>query len=298
MTVPPTRFNKTRIAPTPSGYLHLGNIMSFAITAAIAQKTNAKIFLRIDDIDQARADKKYIQDIFDTLNFLEIPWHEGPRNLAEFEDSYSQVHRVKKYQEAIEQLLHKKLLYACNCSRAKLQNADDSLCDCINQQIPLSMANVNWRFITGSTTALTVKDLSGKTIKAILPAEMQNFIVRKKDGFPSYQLTSIIDDLLYEIDLIVRGNDLWPSTLAQHQLAMAMGLNDFAEITFYHHPLIVEASGKKLSKSAGAASVKYLKENGKTAAEIYTLTGKLLGIDQDVTNWQQLAEAINSNQVS
>jgi glutamyl/glutaminyl-tRNA synthetase len=82
-----TRFNKTRIAPTPSGYLHLGNVLSFAVTALLAKESGAKILLRIDDLDQARVNKRYLQDIFDTLNFLEIPWHEGPRNLEEFEDS-------------------------------------------------------------------------------------------------------------------------------------------------------------------------------------------------------------------
>src|SRR4051812_36682128 len=97
-------FKKTRIAPTPSGFLHLGNIFSFAITAALAQKTQAKIFLRIDDFDRERTNKLYIQDIFDTLNFLEIPWHEGPRNMQAYETEYSQAHRAEIYTKALQQL--------------------------------------------------------------------------------------------------------------------------------------------------------------------------------------------------
>src|SRR5579872_3698555 len=74
MTGQVPHFSKTRLAPTPSGFLHLGNVLSFAITAAIAAKTGAKILLRIDDLDRDRVNRDYVQDIFDTLNFLEIPW--------------------------------------------------------------------------------------------------------------------------------------------------------------------------------------------------------------------------------
>src|ERR1700761_4059345 len=97
-------FKKTRIAPTPSGFLHLGNILSFAITAALAAQSNAKILLRIDDFDRERTNKLYIQDIFDTLNFLEIPYHEGPRNMHEYETEYSQIHRMPLYTAALQQL--------------------------------------------------------------------------------------------------------------------------------------------------------------------------------------------------
>ncbi|MEO6981295.1 MAG: glutamate--tRNA ligase family protein, partial [Mucilaginibacter sp.] len=103
--------NKTRIAPTPSGFLHVGNVLSFSITAALARKTGAKILLRIDDIDQARANTEYVQDIFDTLNFLEIPWDEGPRSVKEFEESYSQVHRLNLYNEAFETLRNSGAVY-------------------------------------------------------------------------------------------------------------------------------------------------------------------------------------------
>src|SRR5580692_4653347 len=120
-------FNKTRIAPTPSGFLHLGNVLSFAITAAIATKTGAKILLRIDDLDRDRVNKQYVQDIFDTLNFLEIPWDEGPRNYNEYESEYSQLHRMELYQAALQQLKNSGQVFACTCSRADVRrnNADD-----------------------------------------------------------------------------------------------------------------------------------------------------------------------------
>lgn len=283
------RYKKTRIAPTPSGFLHLGNVLSFAITTTLARRSGAEILLRIDDLDRMRTNKQYLQDIFDTLNFLGIPWDEGPRNVKEFEQSYSQLHRMDIYHEAIDELLNKPQLFACTCTRRELDNG--STCNCFEKRIPLTTENASWRFITDDT-AIEVKGYNGQMIRTALPAGMRNFILRKKDGFPAYQLTSVVDDIFYGVDLIVRGDDLWPSTLAQHQLALALGKDSFDQIAFYHHPLVVEPSGKKLSKSAGATSVRYLRESGKSPADIFALIADMAGIKEKVTNWQQLGEVM------
>jgi glutamyl-tRNA synthetase len=288
----PTRhFNKTRIAPTPSGFLHLGNVLSFAITAAIAEKTNSKILLRIDDLDRDRVNKRYVQDIFDTLNFLEIPWHEGPRNYEEYESEYSQLHRMELYQTALQQLRDNGQVFACTCSRADVRrnNADDIYPGtCRNKAIPLDTKDAGWRLKTDASAEILVNTLQQGTIKTTLPANMQDFIVRKKDGYPAYQLTSIIDDLHFGVDLIVRGEDLWPSTLAQLHLSSRLKADSFQNSTFHHHTLLTESSGKKLSKSAGDTSVKYLRECGKKAADIYTEIGKMIGIKETVSNWREL----------
>lgn len=287
----PKSFSKTRIAPTPSGFLHLGNVLSFVITSALARKSRAKILLRIDDLDQARVNKQYVQDIFDTLNFLEIPWDEGPRNAKDFEGNYSQRNRMAAYQEALKQLSDEGLVYACGCSRSQLGAGDG--CSCFNKKIPLTAQNMSWRFLTENNAELQVKTYNGVIIKATLPQEMHNFVVKKKDGFPAYQLTSIIDDLFYGVDFIVRGEDLRPSTLAQHELAASLDKKAFSTIIFYHHPLLMDA-GEKLSKSAGATSIRYLRESGKKPADIFMLIAAMLGINEPVTNWEQLAASITS----
>jgi len=291
MSAQPIHFNKTRIAPTPSGFLHLGNVLSFALTAALAKQHEAKILLRIDDMDQARAEQEYIQDIFDTLNFLEIPWDEGPRNAEEFKDNYSQLHRLTLYSEAIEQLRDNKLLFACTCSRKQLEK---EACTCFDRKIPLDTKDAAWRLHTYTNRQLSIRDYNGKTVTAILPVEIQNCVIRKKDGFPAYQLTSVIDDLHYGVDLIIRGQDLWSSTLAQHELALALGKNEFQNITFYHHPLLTDELNQKLSKSAGATSVRYLRQNGKSPDQIYTMIAKMLGLDMVISNWEQLADIVLS----
>jgi glutamyl-tRNA synthetase len=282
----PNYYKKTRIAPTPSGFLHLGNILSFSITAALAQKTGAKILLRIDDLDRARVNRKYIQDIFDTLNFLEIPWDEGPKDVKAFEDSSSQTLRINLYQQALAQLAEKKMVFACTCSRSQLSTTEQ--CRCQDKQVPLSAPNSSWRLITRNGPDLTVKKYNGAHTQAALPAGMRNFVVKKKDGFPAYQLTSVIDDLFYGVDLVIRGEDLWPSTLAQQELANALRNAQFNSIAFYHHPLLAGPSGGKLSKSAGATSVKYLRESGKSRAEVFALIGSMLGINEETDSWQRL----------
>ncbi len=285
------RYTKTRLAPTPSGFLHLGNVLSFSITAALARKTDAKILLRIDDLDQLRVNEQYLQDIFDTMNFLEIPWDEGPRDMKEFKDHYSQLHRMVHYEKALNKLVQNRCVFACTCSRSQLQNNN---CVCYQKEIPLDTDNASWRLITNNTKELKIKNEKDEYISADLPKEMNNFVVRKKDGMPAYQLTSVVDDLLYGVDLVVRGEDLWPSTVAQHMLATMLEEDKFDETAFYHHPLLMEASGKKFSKSAGATSVHYLRENGKSAGDIYQLIANMLDIKEPVTNWQQLGELIIS----
>lgn len=287
MSSKPTHFNKTRIAPTPSGFLHVGNVLSFAITTALAQRTGAKVLLRIDDMDQTRADARYIQDIFDTLNFLEISWDEGPRNAQEFERSYSQIHRLELYNLALKTLYNDGLIYGCKCSRKQLATQS---CTCFTKRLNFDTPDVSWRLKTDSNLILNIRDYSGKSMQATLPAEMENFIVKRRDRLPAYQLTSVVDDLYYGIGLVVRGQDLWPSTIAQHYLALVLGEQKFSGILFHHHPLLLAPDGKKLSKSAGATSIKYMREQGKTAAEVFGMIAGMLSIAGPVTNWKELAE--------
>lgn len=290
----PQHFNKTRIAPTPSGYLHLGNALSFAITAALAKKTGAKILLRIDDLDRARVNKAYVQDIFDTLNFLEIPWDEGPRDFAEYESEYSQVHRMELYQKALEELKESKAVFACTCSRSQIRmnNHDDSYPGtCRDKELSVDTPYASWRLKIAEAAEIAVKSLTGP-IHAMLPEQMHDFVVRKKDKYPAYQLTSVIDDIHFGIDLIVRGEDLWPSTLAQLYLSSVLHYDNFQNTTFHHHALLSETGGKKLSKSAGDTSIKHLREQGKKPKDIYGAIADLLGIKELVTDWWQLGETI------
>ena len=287
-------YKRTRIAPTPSGYLHLGNILSFSLTAALAEKSGASILLRIDDLDQERASPAYVQDIFDTLNFMEIGWHEGPRNRKEFEAEYSQVHRLPLYQQALKELEKRQVVFACDCSRSILQqyNSIEYPGICRPREISLEESNVNWRLATDPDKFITLTEITGARTMNVLPPAMRHYVVRKKDGNPSYQLSSMVDDLHFGVDLIVRGADLYDSTLAQLYLSETLHRPAFQEITFYHHPLITSDAGVKLSKSAGDLSIQYLRKQGYSAATIYGMVAKAAGIREKVTDWRSLATAI------
>jgi len=261
---------RTRIAPTPSGFLHLGNVFSFALTAALARRSGASILLRIDDLDRERSRRAYVDDIFDTLTFMGIPWDEGPRNAEEFENAYSQAFRMDAYRDVLDRLSIQGALFACTCSRA-----DTGPCSCVRKGIPLGTDGVSWR--------LHAEDI-----------ELKNFVVRRKDGIPAYQVTSVVDDLRYGVDLVVRGEDLRPSTEAQRFLAAQLGEGAFGKITFHHHPLLQGPSGEKLSKSAGAASIRYLRTLGLSARDVYGRIGELLGAPSPPATWEELAEMSRS----
>lgn len=286
-------YTRTRLAPTPSGFLHLGNVFSFALTAGLARESGARILLRIDDMDRERMKPEYVQDIFDTLHFLGIPWDEGPGNYEEFEARYSQLHRLPLYMEALNQLRAGQKIFACTCSRREiLRHQTEGFYPGTCRHLGLSpdLPQACWRLLTAED-AITVIDHSGQERTNRLPEEVKDFIVRKKDGFPAYQLCSLMDDLYWEVDLVVRGADLWPSTLAQHFLATALGKDTFGKIHFLHHALLVGEGGRKFSKSAGDTSVRYLKERGHTPAEVYNLLGGLLHLPEVVSDWQSLTRA-------
>jgi glutamyl-tRNA synthetase len=123
---------------------------------------------------------------------------------------------------------------------------------------------------------LVVHGSGGEVVRTQLDVTMQDFVVRKKDGYPAYQLTSILDDLYFGVDLIVRGQDLWPSTLAQLYLASFLpGGADFKKTRFYHHELLKDQDGGKLSKSAGATSVQFLRKEGRSPEDIFRMIGAL-----------------------
>jgi len=286
--------NKVRIAPTPSGYLHIGNVLSFALTAALAQREQAHILLRIDDMDQQRVNAAYVQDIFDTLNFLELPWHEGPRNVHEFNSEWSQVHRMPLYRDALTRLQQSGQLFACNCSRSQIKvlSTDESYPGtCCHKALAFDDVDVSWRIQVPSNQLVSVNAWHHGAQNIPLPTSMQNFVVRKKDSYPAYQLSSVIDDVHFGITHIVRGVDLWPSTLAQLYLAQVLPADAFSRVQFYHHGLISRPDGQKLSKSAGDTSIKYLRQQGYQPRQVYQHIANAVCLNQPVANWQQLADA-------
>lgn len=255
----------TRIAPTPSGYLHIGNVYSFLITWLITRQQQGKLLLRIDDLDELRLKKPYVADIFETLEFMQIDYDAGPKNNEEFFVSHSQQFRLKSYHQLIEKLVATGMVYACSCSRKTLQalsNEGRYHEECRHKRLPLDTPGASWRIHVPAATIIQFSD-EYKGVQLIdLAATMGDFIIKRKDGIPAYQVASLADDAFYNINFIVRGEDLLYSTAAQLYLASMVENQVFNQMRFIHHPLITTETGDKLAKSAGSQSVKHLRELG------------------------------------
>ncbi|HLT07037.1 MAG TPA: glutamate--tRNA ligase family protein [Cyclobacteriaceae bacterium] len=287
------RLTKTRLAPTPSGFLHLGNVMSFLITTSLAKHYGAKILLRIDDIDRERVKRRYVEDIFHTLEYLEIPWDEGPKNYQDYKDKYSQVHRLQHYQKALDKLKSRKKLFACDCSRRKisLNSPDEGYTGtCEKKHLPLENNGLNWRLYT-TVKEIAVNDLARPNYVMSIPPLLRDFVIRKKDSMPAYQLTSVVDDMLDKVDFIVRGKDLMGSTVAQLYLSAQLPANPLKKTTFLHHRLMVDSHNRKMSKSSGATSIQHLIKSGTDKAGIYAIIADFLKLDVHIASFTDFQSA-------
>ncbi len=250
----PSFHKKTRIAPTPSGFLHEGNAFAFLLTAELAKGRGASILLRIDDLDNDRKRPEYVADIFDTLHWLGIDWDEGPRNPKELETEWSQHHRLSLYEAALTSLCEKGLVYACGCSRkqlSELESPADEAHICRRGDLPLDTTETAWRIRISKDAEIAFKILSGGLVTLRPSQLLPDPVVRRKDGIPAYQVASVCDDVHFGSDLIVRGEDLLASTAVQLFIAQQLGFSGFLNATFHHHPLILNEKGEKWSKSAG-----------------------------------------------
>ncbi|WP_431214677.1 glutamate--tRNA ligase family protein [Puia sp. P3] len=136
--------------------------------------------------------------------------------------------------------------------------------------------------------------MEGGIVKKRLPKEMKDFVVRKRDGFPAYQLSSLVDDRFFGVDLVVRGEDLWASTVAQYYLAVRLG-REFVATGFYHHALLMAKEGKKLSKSAGDTSIQYLRKQGWKKKDVYTMIARMMGVADEPADWEELWGLLNES---
>ena len=158
---------KTRIAPTPSGLLHEGNGASFLLTYALARAYEGQILLRIDDLDAERMRIEYLDDIFRTLDWLGIEWDEGPTSVADFQQNWSQHHRLDLYQNALEELKNTEgVVYACNCSRKQINAASlNGLYPqtCRFKHLDFEAKETAWRIHVPESTSVSVKNVNTET---------------------------------------------------------------------------------------------------------------------------------------
>jgi glutamyl-tRNA synthetase len=257
----------TRIAPTPSGYLHAGNALNFLLTAQLAEALGARLMLRIDDLDAARMRPEYVEDIFRTLDWLGIRCDLGPSGPEDLNEQWSQRHRLHLYDAMLHRLCATGLLYACDHSRTEVRGLSAAGIYpgvCRDRALPLGTPGAAWRLRTDAAGAVSMPGMRRMSGPFGLEAGMGDPVVRQRDGAPAYQVASLADDEHFGTTLIVRGEDLLLSSACQWYMAGKLGLERFPKARFVHHLLMTGEHGAKLSKSAGALSVKAMREAGGT----------------------------------
>lgn len=271
----------TRIAPTPSGFLHVGNLYAFLHTAQLAKEQGWRLRLRIDDLDRSRFRQAYLEDIFAVLATLGIHWEEGPRDAADFLVHYRQELRLPLYQSYLQQLRDAGWVYACSCSRSQLAGHPHYPGTCRHKQLSLDDPSLPWRLRLPEGAAVQLLDLQGNLQPIRLAGLVGDPVVLRKTEkgirWPAYHLACVADDVLYQTTHIVRGKDLYDSTLIQLYLAQWLGLTAFTQIRFEHHPLLTTPDGRKLSKSAGDHKGRSLLEDYPSQAALLALVSQWVG---------------------
>ena len=267
-----------RLAPTPSGFLHLGNAVNFVLTWLLTRQNGGRLHLRIDDLDRARLRRPYLDYVFRVIDWLGLDYDHGPSGPDEFLRHYSQLLYLADYNRLLRRLSQQPgLVYASHRSRSAADRASPLAPDSL-PPLDLQTPGAAWRVRVPAGAEISFYDGWQDQTSGAVSQELPDFIVRKKDGVAAYQLASIADDLRLGTTLIVRGLDLLPSTAAQLWLAAQLAETQAFNVTrirFFHHALLTDAAGRKLSKSQGGAGI--LDAPGGPAV-VYRAVAELLGL--------------------
>jgi glutamyl-tRNA synthetase len=234
----------SRLAPTPSGYLHLGNAVNFVLTWLLTRQAGGTLHLRIDDLDRARLRPAYLDNIFRVIDWLGLEYDHGPSGPDDFLRHHSQLLHLPEYNRVLRRLtMQPGLVHASQRTRTGGPEAF----------VTLETPGAAWRAHVPNGTEIRFEDAWQGETHVPLGALMPDFVIRKKDGVAAYQVASVVDDLRLGTTLIVRGLDLQPSTAAQLWLAGQLSETaafNMSRIQFCHHSLLTNEAGQKLSKSA------------------------------------------------
>ncbi len=264
-----------RLAPSPTGHLHLGHARTFWFASERARAAGGTLILRNDDLDAARYRMEFVEGMLEDLRWLGFRWSEGP-DVGGAVGPYNQRERMPLYRAALERLHAARLIFPCTHSRrdvleavgAPHEGAADDEPVYPRQFRPAKDAPlpdlweptaVNWRFRVPDEEEIGFADRQCGEQRAVAGRDFGDFLVWRKDGLPSYQLACAVDDGLMEITEVVRGADLIKSTFRQILLLRALG---HAVPRYFHCPLLRDEHGVRLAKRHDALSLRTLREQG------------------------------------
>jgi glutamyl-tRNA synthetase len=268
-----------RLAPSPTGLLHLGHARTFWIAAQRCAEHAGTLILRNEDLDLQRCRPEFVQAMIEDLRWLGISWTEGPDCGGRF-GPYTQSERRIHHLQAWQQLRERGLIYPCTCSRKDVAQAatapndgdDEPLysgkCRSSRSDSPLGCraeaqrggpSDVNWRFRVPDGEDVSFTDLHLGPQRMVAGRDFGDFIVWRKDDVPAYQLAVVVDDAAMRITEVVRGADLLKSTARQILLFRALGISIH---DYYHCDLVRDEAGVRLAKRHDSLSIRKLRESG------------------------------------
>jgi glutamyl/glutaminyl-tRNA synthetase len=293
-----------RIAPSPTGLLHIGHAMTFWCAQQRAHAAGGTLVLRIEDVDRDRCRSEFTTALIEDLRWFGLHWDEGPDNGGAFAP-YVQSERQSKYLAAWRTLRDGGFIYPCKCSRKDVVGASlapheenqepiypgtcrpdafsvEATVPAVEKEVvqatglPLQTpGSTHWRFRIPDGERIEFFDQHLGIQSAVAGCDFGDFIVWRRDNIPAYQLAVVVDDAAMQISEVVRGKDLLVSTFRQLLLYRALRL---LPPKFFHVPLLLDESGKRLAKRHGSLSLRTLRECGTEPEELralYTSAGSL-----------------------
>lgn len=276
-----------RLAPSPTGYLHLGHARTFWIAYRRARAAAGKLVFRNEDLDQQRSRPQFAEAMYRDLRWLGLEWDEGPDVGGPFAP-YTQSQRRDVYLAAWRRLRDRGFIYPCSCSRRDLERAlsaphesvDAANAGQADDEVPYpgtcrkkvgetreyeSPAGVSWRFRIPDNQVLHFTDGCYGPQQFVAGPDFGDFLVWRRDDLPAYQLAVVADDEAMNITEVVRGADLLLSTARQLLLIRALG---YRHPEYFHCPLIRDENNQRLAKRHDALSLRTLRQNGADPADL------------------------------
>ncbi len=297
-----------RLAPSPTGYLHVGHARTFFTAWQRARNAHGALVMRMEDLDPDRSRAEYAAAALEDLRWLGIAWDEGP-DIGGPHAPYAQSRRRTIYDDAFRRLLAGGFIYPCHCSRKDLAAAAAAPHEGVHpdlddepvypgtcrpgtcRALPATALNLEsaarsaWRFRVPDGEAVEFTDLNLGPQRFVAGVDFGDFIIQRHDGtsgsprtgpspwggaVPSYQLACVADDAAMQITEVVRGADLLKSTARQILLNRALG---FPDPRWFHCELLTDGAGHRLAKRTDALSIRALRASGLTPQQVLSQTG-------------------------
>ena len=304
---------RVRFAPSPTGYLHIGGARTAIYDWLLARRTGGKFLLRIEDTDRNRFVPDSLDDILASLRWLGLQWDEGPEVGGDY-GPYFQSERLNLYHQYAQQLVNEGKAYYCYCTserlqelrksqeNAKVQAGYDRLCRTLSAEECAERNQAGLRRVIRFKTPLNGRTVVNDLIRGELVFEnetLEDLVLIKSDGFPTYHFANVVDDHLMKISHVLRGDEWIASTPVHVLLYQAFG---WQPPQFAHLSIFLSPDGKgKLSKRHGATSVKEYREQGYLPEALFDfllLLGWNPGTEQEIFAKEGAAQVFGLDRVN